>query len=96
MLYTARGASGLPKERLELHGGGASAVNDDFRSTVIHIGKRTIRVRRAGKGHTEELGDFLHVLLCGERPPESLSVLASVMRATFACSDDRSEPHGRT
>jgi len=96
LLYTARGSSGLPKERLEVHGGGATAVLDDFRSATIHIGKRTIQIRGAGKGHAEELGDLLHVTTCGGRAPQSLRVLASVMRGTFACSVERLDARGRS
>jgi len=83
LLYTARGSPRLSKERLEIHGGGASAILDDFRSTVVNIGRRTTRARGAQKGHAEELLACLGAVHRGEPVAEPLGVLGAVMRATF-------------
>ena len=53
--YVANGDRGLPKERLEVFGGGLSAVLDDFRRLdTYQDGKRkSVRSRRQEKGHAE-------------------------------------------
>ena len=83
LLYTARGSPSLSKERLEVHGGGASAVMDDFRSTLINIGRRTTRIRGARKGHVEGLAACLDAVRCGGPAPESPGPPGAAMRATF-------------
>ncbi len=83
LLYTARGAGALGKERVEVHAGGVSAVLDDFRTCTIHQGRKTHRVSAAGKGHAEEIGALLAAVHGGLRSPIPLPVLVEVTRATF-------------
>jgi len=63
-----------------------SAVIDDFRSAVIHVGRKTSRVRANGKGHAEALAGCLRAARAGEATPELSHVPGAVMRATFAIS----------
>src|SRR5207245_9720906 len=66
LVYTARGSSRLSKERLEVHGGGMSAVIDDFQSTVIYIGRTTTGARGQRKGHEAAITDWLRLAVAGE------------------------------
>lgn len=56
ILYTDQGASGLPKEMIEAHGGGRSALLDDFRSLALLRGRSRQKVggRRQDKGHAAQ------------------------------------------
>jgi len=82
--YEARGSSRLPKERVEAHAGGRSAVLHDFRSLELldERGRRRRRRDRSGKGHDRQ---FAHLarLLAGEEAPTEPSPL-DTMEATFA------------
>ena len=55
LLYTSRGSRRVPKERLEVHGGDATALIDDFRETTIRAGRAKVRVTKPSKGHEEEI-----------------------------------------
>jgi predicted dehydrogenase len=83
ILYTARGGSSLPKERIELHAGGASVVVDDWMRAEAHVGGRRRKIARPGKGHREELAAVLGAILEGREAPVPTEVLARVTRATF-------------
>ena len=68
--YVANGDRGLPKERLEVFGGGLSAVLDDFRRLdTYQDGKRkSVRSRRQEKGHAEAWRAFVGGVSSGEPP----------------------------
>lgn len=61
ILYSALGDAGLPKERVEIHRGGMSAVIDDFRRwEVWRDGKRrTGGSKVPDKGHRAEMAAFV-------------------------------------
>ena len=85
VFYTALGDPGLPKERIEVHRDGVSAVIDDFRRWEIwRKGKRsTGGGRLTDKGHRAELKAF--VAACrGEPSPASFFDDVSSTVATFA------------
>lgn len=56
VVYQAAGAGGLGKEYIEAHGGGRSAVIDDFKELVLHAGgrPRRMRARSPDKGHSAQ------------------------------------------
>lgn len=88
ILYTARGGSGLGKERFEAHAGGVSAVIDDFRTGTIWSGPKRRSAGAAGKGHSEEIGAILESVRTGGSPPIARATLVAVTRATFAVHRD--------
>lgn len=57
ILYTAFGGVGMPKEYIEMLGGGRSAVLDDFREVNLFVDGQKKRKRFSGqdKGHQKEL-----------------------------------------
>jgi hypothetical protein len=88
ILYTALGAPGLGKERLEAHAGGVSAVVEDFHKGAIYRNGKRETLRNAGKGHAEEVASLLAAVGTGGRPPIPLETLITVTRATFAVHRD--------
>ncbi|MEP7272953.1 MAG: Gfo/Idh/MocA family oxidoreductase, partial [Acidobacteriota bacterium] len=83
--YFATGDRGLTKERVEVFGGGRSAILDDFRTVEMwRDGKRKI-VRKVTqeKGFNEELRAFLDAARSGGGMPISWSSLASTTLATL-------------
>jgi predicted dehydrogenase len=86
--YMTEGDRSLPKERLEMFGGGRAAIIDDFRSGSISAnGQR----RRLGgffalqdKGHERELAEFVHAVRHKGPSPIPFEDAVNVTRATFA------------
>jgi polar amino acid transport system substrate-binding protein len=61
--YFSGGSTSLGKERLEVHGGGRSAVMEDFERVTLFNGSRRIRKSYDGsKGHREEVAHFLEMV----------------------------------
>jgi predicted dehydrogenase/threonine dehydrogenase-like Zn-dependent dehydrogenase len=86
LVYSADGDPAHPKERLEIVGGGAVAVLDDFRElTVTHRGRRE-RTRAWGrdKGHAAELAATVDALRNGGPEPVPFGEAVAGMRALFA------------
>jgi predicted dehydrogenase len=88
ILYTAGGSSRLGKEYLEAHGGGRSAILQDFRSLALETQRRrrTLRRRTQDKGHGRQ---FEHLRKCLEGhaegsfpdPLETTAVTLGALRA---------------
>lgn len=94
IVYEAGGAPGLPKEYVEAHSGGRSAVLDDFKTLTLYEGRRGRRQRGAGrgKGHKEQFAG-LQSTLAGEAAPAAPAHLET-MRVTLAAA--RSAETGQT
>jgi predicted dehydrogenase len=88
VVYASGGDRSLPKEQLEVLGGGAAAVLDDFRHLRIHSGGRQKRIggplATQDKGHRDELAAFLEAVRTGGSSPVDPEVAAHVTRVTFA------------
>jgi polar amino acid transport system substrate-binding protein len=83
IVYCATGASGVPKERIEVHGGDRSAMLNDFRGLTLVTGRR-VRRRRSrtqDKGHRQQFMR-LRELMAGTWQPDAPPPLAS-MRVTL-------------
>jgi predicted dehydrogenase len=83
--YFATGDKSFPKERVEVFGGGAVAVLDDWREvTVSRAGKRR-RVKKLSqdKGFDEEVAAFAQAAREGGLPIP-LATLAATHHACFA------------
>jgi polar amino acid transport system substrate-binding protein len=83
IVYCAAGASGVPKEQIEIHGGDRSAMLNDFRSLTLVTGRR-VRGRRSrtqDKGHRQQFMR-LRAMMAGTWQPDDPPPLAS-MRATL-------------
>jgi predicted dehydrogenase/threonine dehydrogenase-like Zn-dependent dehydrogenase len=57
--YIANGDKTLPKERVEIFGGGLSFVNDDFQNGYFYSKGKEHTIKGTGKGHQEEVEAFI-------------------------------------
>jgi len=88
--YLANGDRAYSKERVEVFGGGAVAVLDDFRrlELVRHGRKKVIRsLLRQDKGHRAEWAAFAHSIQAGEASPIPLDQLVAATLATLRIRD---------
>ena len=84
--YVTTGDSAQGKERIEVHGGGRSAVLDDFRRLDLCRNKRCHTVRHRftqDKGHRAECVAFVQAIARGEPSPILLSEIVATTRITF-------------
>jgi predicted dehydrogenase/NADPH:quinone reductase-like Zn-dependent oxidoreductase len=88
IVYASGGDRSLPKESLEVLGGGVAAVLDDFRTLRLHSGGKTTRLggqlSSQDKGHAAELAAFLEAVRSGKASPINPEDAAHVTRVTFA------------
>ena len=88
IVYASGGDRSMPKEQLEVLGGGVSAVLDDFRSVAIHQGGSAKHsggpMPRQDKGHAAELAAFLQAVRLDRPSPIDPRVAEHVTRVTFA------------
>ena len=84
IVYTDGGASGLPKEHVEVHAGGRSALLRDFRTLELRDGtkRRRLGSRSQDKGHRRQFVALREALSSPAASP-ALDPLES-MRATLA------------
>jgi polar amino acid transport system substrate-binding protein len=87
--YLAEGDRALPKERVEIYGGGRSFVIEDFRAASAYAGGRETRssLRAQDKGQREEVRAVCAALREGAPASIPLEDLANTTRATFRILD---------
>jgi polar amino acid transport system substrate-binding protein len=83
--YLAEGDRALPKERIEIFGGGKSFVIDDFRSASAWLNGRETKtkLRAQNKGQKDEICAVCAMVRDGRPAPIALDDLATTTRATF-------------
>ena len=90
--YLANGDKSFSKERLEVFGGSAVAVLEDFRvlELVRHGHRQVLRSRfRQDKGHRAEWEACVAALQSGNSSPIPLAEIVATMMATFALEESR-------
>jgi predicted dehydrogenase/NADPH:quinone reductase-like Zn-dependent oxidoreductase len=90
--YLANGDRSYSKERLEVFGGGAVAVLDDFRSLELirHGRKKVFRSRFCqDKGHRAEWQAFVGAIQLGNESPISFEDIVSATLSTLRIVDSR-------
>ncbi len=90
--YLANGDKSFSKERLEIFGGGAVAVLDDFRCLeLVRNGRRKISRSplRQNKGHRAECEAFVAAIRNGSPSPIPFREIVNSMLATFALEESR-------
>lgn len=87
--YFALGDRSVPKEQVEVFGGGVVGILDDFRSLSIFAdGQRTARkLRRQDKGFDQEIAAFAAAVRGGTEPPIPVASLVETTRTTFAIEE---------
>ena len=90
IVYSDGGASGLPKERIEAHARGRSAILDDFKSVELRNGskRRRIASRTQDKGHRNQFVRLRETLQGTASIPtlDPLQSMATVLAALDAAS----------
>jgi predicted dehydrogenase/threonine dehydrogenase-like Zn-dependent dehydrogenase len=90
--YVANGDKSFSKERIEVFGGGAVAMLEDFRRLeLVRDGKKRVfrSLLRQDKGHRGEWKAFLAAIRNGINSPIPFSEIAATMRTTFALEQSR-------
>jgi predicted dehydrogenase/threonine dehydrogenase-like Zn-dependent dehydrogenase len=85
--YVAEGDKSLPKERVELFGGGKVGVIDDFRSGQLFRNNKAKTLKLEGKGHRQEVEAFLNAAKTGGEPPISFESIYYTTLASFKILD---------
>jgi predicted dehydrogenase/threonine dehydrogenase-like Zn-dependent dehydrogenase len=91
--YLANGDKSYSKERIEVFGGGAVAVLEDFRRLeTVRGGKTRIKrsILRQDKGHRGEWAAFATAIRVGAESPIPFREIVNTMKATFAMEESRS------
>jgi polar amino acid transport system substrate-binding protein len=83
--YLATGDAAVPKEYVEVFGGGRTAQLDNYRRLTTYRDNRRRRQRlfNQAKGHAEEMTAFVSALKTGAPMPIEMESLIAVTRATF-------------
>ncbi len=85
LMYASNGDASMPKERIEVFGGGRSAVLEDWRVLTLYAGgKAKVTKGRQEKGFREELTAFVTAVEEGGSSPIPLVESVATTRATFA------------
>jgi predicted dehydrogenase/threonine dehydrogenase-like Zn-dependent dehydrogenase len=81
--YLANGSARYPKERVEVHAGGRTLVNDNFRALKAYgwRGRHSMRSVRQDKGHSAGVAAFVDAVRRGGPPPIPLTEILEVSRA---------------
>ncbi|MEQ8576736.1 MAG: Gfo/Idh/MocA family oxidoreductase [Fulvivirga sp.] len=85
--YLANGDKALPKEHLEVFGGGNSAIINDFNRVSLYKNGSLKKVKTSGKGHKEEVMAFLKAISDGTDSPISFDSIYSTTLTTFKVID---------
>jgi predicted dehydrogenase len=84
VVYTGSGPSKLPKERVEVIGGGMAAVVDDFRRLEIYDGRKRHTTKDGqDKGHRAQVAAFV-AAVAGRGPALDADSYVRSSRATLA------------
>jgi len=86
LVYLTQGGVRLPKEFVEIFGGGCTAQLDNFATLTLYRGseRRRRRLGRADKGQKAELEAFVEAVRSGAPMPIPLESLFDTTLATFA------------
>lgn len=85
IIYTGKGDTSLPKERIEVFCGGRAAVLDDFtRLSLSALGSTKTTSASQDKGHKQQITAFIAAVTDGAAPPIEQDQLIETSAATIA------------
>ena len=95
ILYGDGNAAAVPKELVEVHGGGRSGLLDDFRSLRLFDGRSEEKLggRRQDKGHAEQFKHLRGRLTSAQPDPDELDPLLT-MAATLTALESAGQADG--
>jgi len=85
--YIANGDKSLPKELIEVFGGGIIGRIHDFRSESLHQGNKIKKLKSDSKGHQQEVFEFIKSIEKGLAIPISFESLRLTTLTTFKIID---------
>ncbi len=87
LVYVGEGDKSLPKERMEVFGGGKVGVINDFRNGEIYSDNKCTKIKLSGKGHAQEVAAFLDAVKNGTEAPISFDSIYYTTLTTFKILD---------
>lgn len=87
LVYIANGDKAMPKERIEVSGGGNIGVINDFRDGLFFRNGKINKLKSSGKGHKEEINEFLSAVKEGKDSPISFKSICLTTLTTFKILD---------
>lgn len=87
LVYLANGDKSLPKESIEVFGGGKVGRIHDFRSGELHEGNKTTKLKSSSKGHKQEVLEFITALKQGDNSPICFESIKLTTLTTFKIID---------
>ena len=85
IIYSDKGDTSLPKERIEVFCGGRAAVLDDFtRLSLSALGSTKTTSASQDKGHKQQITAFIAAVTDGAAPPIEQDQLIETSAATIA------------
>jgi polar amino acid transport system substrate-binding protein len=90
LTYVANGDKSLPKEYIEVYSGGKVGIINDFRNGFLHKEGKVIKLKSSGKGHKEEVHQFLENIKEGKNSPIEFESLCLTTLTTFKILDSLS------
>lgn len=87
LTYLANGSKGLPKEHIEVFGAGNTGLIHDFRKGSIYRGRNMTKLKSTGKGHRQEVLQFLQAVKDGKESPISFRSICLTTLTTFKIWD---------
>ncbi|MFC4722895.1 bi-domain-containing oxidoreductase [Geojedonia litorea] len=85
--YLANGDKSLPKESIEVFGGGKVGRIHDFRSGELHEKNKQIKLKSPSKGHKEEIQEFVKSIEQGHNSPISFQSIKYTTLTTLKIID---------
>jgi predicted dehydrogenase/threonine dehydrogenase-like Zn-dependent dehydrogenase len=91
--YLSEGDKSLPKERVEIFGGGRTFVLDDYRRATLHKDGREeqVTLKSQDKGQQSQVHEVCACVLQGTEAPIRINDLTATTRATFRILDSLRE-----
>ncbi|XLS29276.1 bi-domain-containing oxidoreductase [Flavobacteriaceae bacterium M23B6Z8] len=87
LIYLGNGDKSLPKEYIEVFGGGITGIINDFRGGVIHRNNKSTKLKLSGKGHKQEVQAFVKSVVKGTELPLSFESIYDTTLTTFKIQD---------
>lgn len=87
LVYLGNGDKSLPKELIEVFGGGKTGRIHDFRKGNIHKDNKVVKLKSAGKGHRQEVEAFINSLKNNSNAPISFESIYLTTKTTFKILD---------
>lgn len=87
LIYLANGDKSLPKELIEVFGGGIVGRIHDFRYGEIHYKNKSTKIKSPSKGHKQEVAAFIDALSNEKASPISFNSIRLTTLTTFKIID---------